>query len=277
MRFQDSGLVNDKLVERAFNYAQAYTQSLGKELLMNYKNAVTQNYEIEFRLLDLDLKDKIITPEQYEKEKAVLERERARDLQAATPETIRNALERMFRNNALGIALEVQNHSDKATPAQIAAALLAQSARSPIDCKKIGKEFGEAIENMVANIVDVGVYPVERDEKTAAANDDTKRLLMAGLTNRFRKAAGNLEPANKVSLQPGKAEEAFQEIKPLWGVDKKLDSRLVSVFNQVATTQKSSYTLEVNEKGLPVLINNSTPPPPKTGPVKKPIFGDEGF
>jgi len=278
MLFQDSGLVNDKLVERAFNYAQAYTQSLAKEVTLNYRNSVNKSYDREIELLNLDLKDKIITPEEYEKEKAALEKQRAIDLKGPNPFAVTAALEKLFRSNSVGTALEIQSHSDNASPSLIAAALLAACARSPVDSKKIRTNFGDTIEDIVATIIDTEVYPAEHDEKTAAASADTKRVLMAGLTNRFRKAAARQELGDKVSLEPGQAEAFFKEIKLLWGADKKLDARLVTVFNQAAATLKSAYTLEVSDKGLPLLIHNSLPPPPPPKPApKKPGFGDDGF
>lgn len=277
MRFQDSGLVNDKLVEQAFNYTQAYMQSLAGEVLLNYRNSINKSYDRELELLKLDLNDKVITQEEYDKEKAALEKQRAIDLKGPSPLAINLALDRIFRSEALGTALEIQNHSDKASLSLIATALLAECVRSPLDSKKAGKAFGEALENIIATVIDVELYPAERVRKIAAANDDSKRILAARLTNRFRQAAAKQELGEKITLQNGQAEGLFKEIKLLWGIDKKLDARLVSVFNQAAATLKSTYTLEVSDRGLPQLVNNSAPPPPPKSVPKKPGFGDDGF
>jgi len=277
MIFQNSGLLNDELVERAFDYAQAYTQSLTTEMQMDYRQAISESYSLEFDLLALDLKNELLSPEEYEEEKAFLEKQRDKELNALRPETIITKLEAMLRKDAVGAAQEIQKHSDKASPVLIAAALLAQCARSPLDCKKIEKEFGEAVAEMVAVILDVDAYPAARKEKTAAASDDTRRVLMAELINSFRYAA---EHKDAPGFKPEEVEQSFSRAALLWNVDKKLDERLVAVFNQAAQVRSAPYTMEISEKGVLQLIGGTlAQKAPAKPPLKKPnnLYGDDGF
>jgi len=282
MRFQDSGLLNNKLVKSAFDYAQTYTQSLVKEVLHSYREAVELDYQDDLALLDMELKFEDITPKEHEERKAQLDSFRTEDLEAMTPEIVADDLRIMFADHNVGSALEIQQYSDNATPALIAAALLAECARSPRDCKKIEDQFGAEISGLVADILHVEAYPGARGENLAASGSDTKRLFMATLANSFRQAAAvvkTLKKGEKALMPPEEAESAFRDAKPLWGNDKKLDARLVDIFNYAAEVLSSNYRMEVSEKGALELVNN-TPKIPVAKPArgKKPgSFGDDGF
>jgi len=281
MRFQDSGLVNDKLVKQAFDYAQDYTKSLATEVLQSYRDLIHADYKDDLDMLKEMFDYGDITEADYEQKKTALENERAAELKEITPDNIPAELEWMFRDNAIGAALEIQRYSDKATTELIAAAMLAECARDPVDCKKIEEKFGPAISGMIAEILHIEAYPAARAENTAASGPDTKRLYMAAITNSFRQAAAlvnELQENEKAELPPERVEAAYTEAKTLWGNDKKLDKRLVDVFNKAADVLASSYRMEAGPKGTLELVNSTSTIPARIIPGKKRGgCGDDGF
>ncbi len=281
MRFEDSGLKDDMLVESAFNYAQSYTQSLGKEMLLGYKQLIDMDYQDELDMLEEDLEDGIITHEVYDQEKSILEIMRAEDMKEMIPSDLDGEINRLFRNNCVGPALEIQNYSEKSSPALIAAALLSSCVRDPIDCKKIEEAFGSNIAALVAEKLHVEAYPARREENITAISPDAKRIFMAHLANDFREAAGAAKkhrPGEKAFLPSDLVNGAFTDASLLWGNDKKLDGRVVSIFNQAAQTLSSAFRIEVDEKNALELVRTTQKIPTKKKPGKKPgHFGDDGF
>ena len=281
MLFEHSGLQDDPLIEDAFNYAQNYTQSLDKEILLGYKDLLDVDYEDDLAMLDEDLEDGNITKEEYEQEKSILEMMREEDMQEMFPDDPTEELNRLFRDNCVGPALEIQKYSNNSSPALIATALLATCARDPIDCKKIEERFGAEIAGLIAERLHVNAYPGSHDENTLASSPDAKCLYMAELTNSFREAAAavkKLGPDELAFLPQEQAETGLAEARLLWGNDKKLDSRLISIFNKAAKTLYSPLSLEIDENGLPELVRNTQKKTKKTPRRKKSSnFGDDGF
>lgn len=284
MKFEDSGLLNDKLVEEAFNYAQAYTLSLTKESMLGITELVDADFKDDLEALEEAYEFGDLTEEEYNLEKADLEQYREQALADITPEDIAYELGKLFRDSCLAPALEIQQYSDKSSPQLIAAALLSHAARDPIDCEKIAEKFGAGIAHLIAERLHIEAYPGAYEDNLAAASDDAKRLFMAELTNSFREAAATvtkLAPDEQAFLPHEQAEKGYQEGKLMWGTDKKLDARLVDTFNQAAQLMASPYRLEVNPQGQPELIKgtprNTEKQGPTTGPRKPTIFGDDGF
>ncbi len=280
MFFHETGLKTDKLVESAFNYAQAYTQFLVAEELHHEKKAIEADYKDELDLLKMDLEDGYITQSEYDKEKAALERMQAEDLKEMTTDIISEDLDKTFRDHTIGAAVEIQDYSDNASPSLIAAALLVECARDPVDCKKIEGEFGADVAGMIAEIMHVEAYPGARDENTAAAAPDTKRLMMGRLNNDFREAAAivaKLKPNQRAKLPEEEVKSSFAEANLLWDNDKKLDARFVEIFNRAAKAVSSPYRIELTAKGAPDLVYSAVKIPAKPKGKKPGTFGDEGF
>lgn len=268
MRFLDTILMEDLLVKNAFDYAQAYTQALAAEVLHGYKEDIDANYKDDLDFLEETFDDGEITRTEYEQKKTELKKQRAAELKEIATDNIPDELQ-LKLHNIVGAATEIQEHSGKATPALIAAALLAECARDPVDCKKIEEKFGPAIGSMIAEILHIEAYPATRAENAAAADPDTKRLYMAEIINSFHQM---------YEMPPEEAEAAFTEAKSVWGNDKKLDKRLISIFNKTANDLVSSYRMEISAKGRLELVHSPIIPSRKIIPGKKRKgCGDDGF
>ena len=280
MRFEDSGLQSDDLIVNAFNYAQTYTRSLSEEVLLDCKKLIEANYEDDFDILEEALENEEISQDEYEQEKSILEIMRDEDIKKIMPANAQKELDRVFRDNCVGPALEIQQHSENPSPALIATALLASCVRDPVDCKKIEKNFGENIAGLIAEKLHIKAYPSTHAASTAAASPDTKRLFMAELANDFREATvvKKLGPDETAYLSFEQAKSAVVEAELLWGNDKKLDNRLVDIFNLAAKALFSPLRMELDENGKLGLVRNTHKDPPKTSRKKKPPnTGDDGF
>lgn len=285
MKFDDSGLLNDPLVQKAFDYAQAYTQGLERETIKGIEMMVESDYREDIDMLEEDLEYGDIDEEDYKLEKAALEQEHDENLKSLTPENMASSLQKLFYDNCLTPALEIQQYSENNSPALIAAALLVYCVRDPIDFQKVEKAFGSAIAGLTAELAHVDAYPGEHDENVAAASTDAKRLMLAEMTGSWKLTCAmiaKLEPEERAVLSPEEAKDMFNNLKLLWGNDKKLDARLVDIFNQTTDIMGSPFHLDVGPQGKPELTRSekkgpsSTPAVPNT--VKKPpSLGDDGF
>ena len=269
MRFEDTGLKKDKVVEEAFNYAYAYNRALAPEVTKQWKD------EFEFQHQSgLDYYDKMktsgqIPEEQYKSIKAQLDS--ILNLQMKQlPQIVEQQLGIMF---GLAPTLEVQQYSEKSTPSLLAATLLIGCVRDPVDCQKVEEKFGSAISGLIAEMLHIEAYPGTLDVSMTAASSDAKRIFMAELTSNLNQAKPQMK------FPPKEEEKMFSQAKLLWGNDKKLDTRLVDVFNRVAEALFPQYRIEVGAAGAPELVKTEqkTPklvPGQKKGPI---ISGDDGI
>lgn len=285
MKFEDTELLRDALVEKAFNYAQDYMLARTAETYQGTVDMINEEYDYEQGDLDAALEYQEISQDVYDEETAQIEAARSEAIQNINPDDIDRELTAAFLATTLSEALEVQNYSEGATPEAIAAALLSHVARDPVDCRNIEKEFGPAIADVVAERLHVDAYPVERDDLVKAASPLLKRLLMAEITNSFRLTVdtiSRLEPRQQAYIEDAEVEGTFFMARPLWGNDKKLDERLAAVFNHAAELASSDYSLEVTTENKPELVKGAhreSGQPLPAQKEKKPvaIYGDDGF
>ncbi len=280
MRFQESGLQNDKLVEDAFNYGAAYAQSLSSEAMMNFKQQIDAYYAQNLQAMTAAKNAQKLTEADFTREKTELDRVRAAQM-GMGPRVVADALNDRFTKQSIAPAMEIQSYSDKASPELIAAVLLAGCVRSPVDYKNVAEKFGDTIANLVAEVVHINAYPGAREANLAAASGDAKRVNMAILTASLESIVGQsqkqLQTGQKLAFPPGQEESLFANAKLLWGADKKLDKRLLDTFNRAAQVTSSVFRMEADAKGTLELVKGGGQQI-KPRPIGRPkIGGDEVF
>ncbi len=271
MKFSQSGLPNDKVVEEAFNYSYAKTMALRHETLKQFKLQIDRIHAQQLHALDAHRAASAqtnvpMTDAVYNSEKNALAQEHADQL-AGGPRAVEAYLNNTFAKQHLTPALELHRHSDKTSPALLAAAVLSDAVRSPIDYEEVITVFGKGIGGLVAECCHLVVYPGEADTLLKNAGSDAKRIYLANVCadlGFFHKMA-KANPMQKIAFPPEHAEALFKNAKLLWGNDKKLDQRFVAVFNLTAAAVASVCRMEVAADGALQMIKGTVAPPNNPG------------
>jgi len=286
MDFATSGLPKNKLIEEAFNYSRANAQSNSKEAFKSFQQQMEIFHNQQVMMLDMEKEDGSMSDAEYKANKKALEDMLNQQLKAG-PAIIARELENMFDTRRVGPAKIAAQHSDNASPDLIAAVLLIDCVRSPVDYKNIAAKFGDNVAGLIAEVVHIDAYPSERDGNLSKATPDTKRayesLLITSLeqiSSQIAKAAKE-NPGQKIMFPPGQEEQLYGDVKNIWGNDKKLDSRFMQAFNKASDAASSPYKLEVDNTGALELVKGQVAPkkggpkPPKPkGPGDGGIGGD---
>ncbi len=284
MDFKSSGLPQVKLVEDAFNYSRANAQGNSKEALKSFKQQIEIIHTQQMMMLDMDKEQTGMSDNEYKKQKKDLETLRDEQMKMG-PALITRELESMFDQRRVGPAKTVAQHADAASPEVLAAILLIDCVRSPLDYKNIAATFGDKVANLIAEVVHIDAYPSERDTNLAKAAPDTKRayesLLISSLEGIVKQiqASAKENPGQKIMFPPGQEEQIYGDVKNIWGTDAKLDKKFMDAFNKAAGAAASPYTLETANDGTLELVKGTAkqtgPKPPKPkGPGDGGIGGD---
>lgn len=284
MKFEDTELLKDPAVEKAFNFAQSYVARLAGETKEAMADAVREAYEDELYELEeaRDLEE--VSKDEYQTCKNELDDMLEKNLSTITPEAVGMVLHQTLLNGYVGPAMEIQRHSDKPVPALIAAALVADCVRDPVDCKKVEEAFNPAIAGLAAELAHINAYPADSAENTLAASPDAKRLMLAQLCNAHAQranAAIKAGPEGGFYFSLSEAKETLEMAGLLFGEDKKLEARLVDVFNHANIIVNSPFRFEVRKDGALELTKGppKRPDAPKPDAAKNPspFLGDDGF
>lgn len=270
MEFKDSGLPQTKLVEDAFNFSKANALSNEKDAMNDFKQQIDMIFTQREMMLTMQKEDMGMPEADYEREKKKLEKGREEQMRMG-PQLIRQELNNMFVNRRVGLAKEINNNTDKPTEELVAAVMLIDCVRSPLDYKNIAEKFGDGVADLIAEVVHIDAYPSEREDNLNKAAPDTKRAYLAmlvasldGISKQVEKMA-KTNPGQKIMFPPGQEETLFRDAQPVWGNDKKLDSRFVDAFNKASASAGSVFRLEVDAKGELELVKDSAPPPSANG------------
>lgn len=287
MKFIESGLPKNKLLEEAFNYSQANILSHRDEVMKDFARQILQAHEQQLAMLEMDKDAKLVSEEDYKHEKNALVKMRDEQMRMG-PQVVDSELANSFKQRRVAGAQELCKHSENAPPELLAALVLVECVRSPIDYLNIAKKFGDNVANMVAEIQHIDAYPSEREKALAGADGNVKRAYLALLVTSLVaiqeqvKMMAKFSPDQKVVFHGGQEEMLFGNAKSLWGNDKKLDKRFLDIFNGTAAATMSPFRLEVDAAGnLELVKSNLTPPnDPKrksSGPGSKTGLGDDVF
>src|SRR5690606_16857291 len=148
----------------------------------------------------------------YDREKKNLERARDEQLRAA-PMLIARELNNMFETRRVGLAREVMAHTENPSHELVAAVMLIDCVRSPLDYKNIADKFGNGVAGLIAEVVHIDAYPSERTENLTKAAPDTKRAYLAmlvtsldGITKQIERVSKS-NPMQKIMFPPGQEEQ----------------------------------------------------------------------
>lgn len=275
MDFNASGLPKNKLIEEAFNFSRANSQGNSKEALKSFKQQIDMIHTQQMMMLDADKEG--MSDAEYKQQKKELEQLRDEQLKMG-PGLIVRELENMFEQRRVHPAKLVAANADSASPELLSAILLIDCVRSPLDYKNIAVKFGDTVANLIAEVVHIDAYPSERDGNLAKASPDTKRayegLLITSLEQIVKQITQQAKenPGQKIMFPPGQEEQLYDDVKNVWGNDKKLDKKFMDAFNKAATAAHSPYTLEISLQGDLELVKGSAkpagpkPPKPPKGP-----------
>lgn len=280
MKFSESGLPQDPLVEKAFDYAYENLMSQKKEMMRAFERQVDMLLTQNLTMLELDKKSGELTEEKYAREKEALERMRKEQHQMG-PLLVGREMESMFAGKRLGPAKELLQHADgPASGDVVAALLLVDCVRSPVDHQKIVGKFGDKVAGMVAEIVHIDAYPSERETNLGKAAPDVKRAYMALIVSSLGQLVSQVQRMQRlgagpqVSFQPGQEEQLFNDARASWGNDKKLDQRFIEAFNRAGEVTGSLFRMEVDAQGALELVQGNAPKGPKK--LKPPIVPPKG-
>lgn len=274
MNFTDSGLPNDKLVEEAFNFSRANAQGAQKEALKSFQQQIEIIHNQNMMMLDMDREAGDMKDDEYNRNKLSLERMRDDQLKMG-PQLIARELEHMFEKRRVGPAKIAAQNADNATPELVAAIMLIDCVRSPVDYRNVSAKFGETVAGLIAEVVHIDAYPSERETNLSKASADAKRayqsLLITSLDQIVEQIAraAKESPGQKIMFPPGQEEQIYNDIKNLWGNDKKLDARFLDAFNKASDSAASPFKLEVDADGALDLVKGAVksggkkPPKPK--------------
>jgi hypothetical protein len=275
MKFHESGLPKDPLIEKAFNYSRADLLAREKEELKSYKEHIDGMFSQNLAMMEAVKESGRMSEEQLNEQKKQLDRWRVAQM-AAGPEVVVRALTKMFVQHRVAVAKELAQSAGDVSPQLLAVALLADTVRSPIGGQRLEQEFGQGIAAMVFELAHIDAYPSEREDYLTAASNDIKRVFLGKVIISLAGTAREIEetlkraPSQRAVLNPGQEENIYDDIKPALGADKKLDQRITATFNKLSNLVQSPYKLEINANGsvelVEGLVNNTNLPVP----VKKP-------
>ncbi|MEZ0223933.1 MAG: hypothetical protein ACAH83_05225 [Alphaproteobacteria bacterium] len=263
MKFSDSGLPKDKLLQDAFDYSHTFTLKNRKMALLDFEQQMHAIHANQMVQLDMEKDTGLMPADDYKRQKEALERLRDENLKQG-PALVEQALEGMFVARRVNPALEILKNSEKTSDNElVAAALLCECIRSPKDFQTITQKFGDRVAGIAAEIAHIDAYPGERDANMAEASTDAKRVYLAWLSASMNNVADQITqaaaatPPQKLQLPPGHEKQMYTDVAPLWGVDKKLGMRFLDAYNRACAASGSPFRLELDDKGGLELVNGA--------------------
>jgi len=274
MKFSESGLPSHRLVESAFEYSQKNILSRVNDEVRIFTQQVNMSFTQNLMMLDLEKQAGGMSDEEYKREKEQMDRLREQQIKIG-PQLIEKELRNIFVTRRVGPAKELVTHADAPGPELLAAVMLVDCVRSPLDYKNVAEKFGPGVADLVAEIVHIDAYPSERVQNLGRAGVDTKRAYTALMISSMEQVLAQVEraakakPAQKIVFPPGQEEQIFSDARLIWGADPKLEKRFLDAFNKASTAVSSPYRLEVDAAGALEFVKGATAGPgPKIDPKK---------
>lgn len=280
MKFHQSGLPNNSMLEDAFNYSFKNVMNTLDESMKSFTQQIGLLHDQHMQMLNADKKSGM-KEDEYNMNKVALEKMRDEQLKMGPPMIIEE-LEKSFVSRRLGPVKEAMSHSDNASPEVLAALLLTECVRSPVDFRNIEKTFGSAVAAIIAEVVHIDAYPSERDANISKASSEVKSTYQVLMITSLDQMTQQIEqaiaanPMQKIMFPPGQEEQIYSGAKLLRGNDKKLDARFIEVFNRASDAASSPYKLEVGTDGDLELIKGAVTPRKGKNPIIPPPKGPGG-
>jgi hypothetical protein len=199
------------------------------------------------------------------------------------PIIMKKQVEQFFRTQRVALAQELAQ-AGSASPDVMAAALVMDCLRSPVDAKNIAAALGDGIAGLAGEIAHIRAYPEEQGTLIQSASDDAKRLYMAIMIVEFSNLKRDAQKMKKdmpeaaMSFSEGREQELHKNLMTLATADAALAKRAVATFNDVARELGSRYQMETGADDSIFLVKGDAPRindpsrllPPKDGGDDKP-------
>lgn len=268
MDFEKSGLPRHSLVEEAFDYSHANMMANEKEALRDFAQQIDMIHAQHMMNLDMERKDSGMSEDAYLQQKKALEDMRDQQMKMG-PHMVHEQLSLIFSARRVRPALEIAERAESPAPEVMAALLLLDAIRSPIDYRNIEGKFGTGVAGLIANLVHIDAYPTERPVTLGQADANVKSaylaLMISGLEQIIDQAAQ--APGQHIFFPPGQESQIHDSFALMWGNDAKLDAHAVELFNKVAEMTSSEYRMEASGKDLLLVKGGFSAP---KGPDFKP-------
>lgn len=267
MNFDQSGLPPIQLVQDAFAYSQNHIKSGRGAMLKDFERQINRAHRENVMMLDQTKRQSKMSDEEYKRELQELEELRNQQLKAG-PMLISRELDKLFVKNHVAPARELFRSAEKAAPEAMAAIMLAECIRSPKDFRTIEGQFGPVVANALADLLHLEAYIEERKANLVAAPDDVKRayyaMTIASLETigEQAEAFAKRNPGRRIVFPEGQEDLLFENTKAIWGMDKKLDERMMAVFNKTAALVMSKVRFAKDQDGDLSLVPYTPPKPP---------------
>ena len=264
MQFAETKLPQNPLIQEAFEYSQQHIMTkVVPETIRDFTDQIKAQFEQKKAMLEMALESEEITQEQFQKDMSTLNKNHA-NLTKAIPFAAKKKTEDMFRTIDVACAQELAQ-VNSVTPEAIAAALLLNQVRSPVDSKNIAKQFGDGVADLISEIVHIKSYPMERSAKIAACSEEAKRIFMGGMIVEFMQMKKDLIALKKemgseeITFTSTKEKDIHAEIVLLAPADITLAKKLTAVFNEAAKEMRSPYHIEIGDNNDIYLVETKAP------------------
>lgn len=272
MNFDQSGLPPAQLIQDAYNYSYAYVMGTADEEMRGFEKRLAMAIRQNLASVNAQKNSGRMSEEQYKQALRQIEAMRQHNLRDA-PQRIREGLQAAFADTHLRQAKELFVSSEKASHEAVAAILLLGCVRSPRDHKDVEENFGPIVAGIVSDMMHAKAYPVQTAKTIAASSDDVKRIQQALTIVSLDDISEQVDdmrrehPDGILRFPEAHEKRVFETSDAAWGVDKKLDSRLISAFNRAAEKVGSPFRMDRAAAGDLILVQQK-PPAPK--PPKPP-------
>lgn len=275
MKFPESGLPQNPLIEKAFNYSFNNVMAQRDEEMADLQERIKAMFDANYAKLNM-AKSKLSEAD-FNKNKDALDLKYKQFKQMA-PALVAKELLNTFTATRVPSAKELVNYGGDIPQELIASALLVKCVRSPVDYVDIEKTFGNKIATIVADVAHLDAYPFQRADYAKTISSESKMCYMAQvissmnyITAEATKAAAN---GAKLALQDGQEETTFNDLKMLWGANKMFDQRFIASFNKMTQAIGSPMEIRVGAQGRPELADRTKklPPPRPSGPGEDIVF-----
>lgn len=287
MDFSNSKLPHSPLLEKAFKYSFDNIMSQLPEHQKMVEEQIHGMHQQQLMFLEAERQNGM-PEEQYKEQKEAIDKMLADQLKIV-PAMIKDGLINNFENRRVRAALEIAHHCEKPVAELMAAVMLLDCVRSPLDYLAIEKNFGATVAGVIAELVHIDAYPSERNINLGAAADDTKRAYLALMTTGLDMMVAQIRetiqmnPMMQPSFPPGQEQQFYFSANLVWGNDKKQDARFVDVFNQAASSLSSEFRMDIAADGSLELVKGTggfgvprigfDPKKPPSGPGKGSLGG----
>lgn len=283
MKFSDSGLPQNDLVEKAFDYSLSNVMDEKDDTLKDIHRQLDRILSTNLAKLE-QMKDKI-SADEFKVRKDHLEKY-VDDHRKTAPKQVNDALTQAFAESRVAPTQELINSTSLPSPELLAACLVLKGVQSPMDYLDIKKTFGDQIAQTVAEVIQLQAYPTKRVVTFRNISNDAKLCYAANVISSMTEIAGELTKAAKekrlLKLQGGQEKEMFSDLQAIWGLDEKLNHRFMEALNRLMVAANIPSEVRMSATGKPEMIKREEKPkdpkPPKPpGPNGTGSIGDQVF